>query len=306
MAARQQAVGEERRGSRIARLRGALAIAVAAAAIAAVSGAWGGRGAARGEPGRLVQLWESNADLGIAASGVSPPAFLDWKEHGRVFELLGAFEPDRSVRVGAGPEDQPAVAARVSSDVVPLLGVVPELGRTFLPEEDWPDAGNRLILLGHNLWSRRFGAHPAVVGRTIELDGERYRCIGVMPEGFGLPGSKAELWTPLALDAYDASRQDRRLCVVGLLRHGVSLDQARRRMEELAAQLAEANPDESAGWGVSVAPVGRPPALPHRHASGWLPAAALGSIVLIGAALAAQRWRSVGRREMMLRPARAV
>src|SRR5205814_7673986 len=87
---------------------------------------------------------------------------------------------------------------RFSADFFQLMGVSPILGRTFLPEEDRPGA-NRVVVLSHQLWQRKFGGDASIIGKSITMNGSPYTVIGVMPPGFDHPQG-VELWTPLALD----------------------------------------------------------------------------------------------------------
>src|SRR5262249_20912017 len=130
--------------------------------------------------------------------------------------------------------------------------VNPGLGRVFTEEEETPGR-DQVVLLSYNLWKSRFGADPAVVGKTVSLDALSYAVVGVMPQGFVFPGgtginSAVDLWRPLALSAQDwRSRSWHDYQVIGRLKPGVSLDQARVEMDALQARIQKANPDSSAG-----------------------------------------------------------
>ena len=121
--------------------------------------------------------------------------------------LTGNGDPER---VGAG---------QVTANIFQALGAVPMLGRGFREGEDATGDGAAVVLLGHGLWQRRFGGDPALVGKTIQLDGRSFEVIGVMPQGFRLPtdfredfAEPTELWTPLVLDTDpDQPRQSRPL-----------------------------------------------------------------------------------------------
>jgi predicted permease len=189
---------------------------------------------------QLVQLARGYPD-GISES-VSVPKFLYWNEHGgRVLSQIAAYESLGSGfnLVDAGPPDR-VIGSRVSRGFFDTLGVVPALGRTFTPAEDRPGAG-KTVVLGHALWVRRFSASPAVVGQAITLNSEPYTVVGVMPAGFRYP-DRAELWTPFGFDRSDRS-QANYFEVVGRLRPGVTLEQARAGMQTVHADFARANPD---------------------------------------------------------------
>lgn len=142
----------------------------------------------------------------------------------------------------------------VSADLFPLLGVKPFLGRTFRPEDDRPKA-KLTILLGHELWQRRFRGDPEIVGRTILGNSEPYEVIGVMPSGFRFPDTR-DAWIPLLTRVPpDPNRPVRELDMVGRLRPGVSLEQARAEIAAVAERLAQAGPEPGAGWTANVLPL---------------------------------------------------
>jgi len=130
----------------------------------------------------------------------SLPEYLDLRGRAHAFQDLVA---ERELTVNLSTRDRPErlYASEVSANSFPLLGVPPAIGRTFLPEEDGPGAP-RVVLMGYDLWHRRFGADPRILRRTIALDGESYTVVGVMPYRFRLWGG--ELWFPLRLNAPDA------------------------------------------------------------------------------------------------------
>src|SRR5215471_6097216 len=117
----------------------------------------------------------------------------------------------------------------------------------------WREASHVLVL-SHDLWERRFGSDPAILGRTIRLNREDYTVIGVMPADFHLMGFLAQLWTPLVLTQSDqtaAAHNDRSFRFFGRLKPGVTLEQARAEMSVLARRAAEAFPETEKGWGAS-------------------------------------------------------
>jgi len=143
-------------------------------------------------------------------------------------------------------------ALSVTANLFPALGVLPALGRNFLPEEE--QAGrNRVALLSDGLWQRRFGADPGLIGRQIQLNGESYTVVGVMPPRFQLTRG-TEVWVPLMLDPalapWHANRSHHNLSVIGRLKPGVSLAQAQVAMDTIARQLEQQYPKSNAGWGV--------------------------------------------------------
>ncbi|UCC83769.1 MAG: ABC transporter permease [Gemmatimonadota bacterium] len=213
---------------------------------------------------RVVMVWESPP--GFARFAVSPANFLDWREQNQVFEDMAATMRATVNLTGTG-EPERLLGHRVSASFFPILGVQPALGRTFLPEEDRPD-GERVVVLSHGLWQRRFGSDPNVVGRIVSLDRVSYTVIGVMPRGFRdftniHSTEEVKLWLPYPF-ASDAPtvRDARRLRVVARLKPDASLARARGDMDIIAQRLVEAYPEAfpqnyyaDGTWGVRVAPL---------------------------------------------------
>lgn len=205
------------------------------------------------DPDRLVVIWETNLKSGVNRSVVSSGNFIDWREQNQVFEetspwrfwyfnLTGRDEPER------------IQGLLVSSNFFHLLGARPALGRTFLPEEE--QAGNeKVVILSHSLWQRRFGSDPAIIGNSVTIDGESYTVIGVMPPQFRfikVLNRDLELWVPLVLDPKQVSRDDRSINVYARLKRGVTLAQAQAEMDGIAGEMAQQYPDTNAGRGVSL------------------------------------------------------
>ena len=167
------------------------------------------------DPDRLV-LASETTPVGREFA-VSEPNYLDWRARARRFAEIGAFSGRTpNLRGDAGPER--LVGAAATHSLFKVLGVTPALGRTFVAEEDRPGGDTRVVVIGHELWQRRFGGDPRVIAQSVELDGVSHRVIGVMPRGFDFP-RRAELWMPLAAsERYH--RGDRRLQAVARLATG--------------------------------------------------------------------------------------
>jgi predicted permease len=182
---------------------------------------------------------------------VSPAAFLAWQKQNTVFAPLEAV----TVRFfNLTDEINPERVSGMPSTpgFLPMLGLRPMIGRYFTPEEAEPGR-DRVVILGHGLWQRRFGGDPNVLGRTIKLDDQPYTIIGALPPNTGLRMEEHELWTPLAITAEQSQHYDTRyLFPCGRLKPGVTLAQARLEMSLLAGNLAKQHPDSNAGWNVRV------------------------------------------------------
>jgi putative ABC transport system permease protein len=163
---------------------------------------------------------------------------------------MGAFERiEHNLSTEGEPEH--VSAARVTATLFPTLGITPVIGRGLRPDED--RAGSNVALIGHSLWRRHLGQDPAVVGRTLRLDGTLHRIVGVMPERFAFP-EYAEVWTPLGLEVGKGDRGDHRLDVVARLAPSVTVAQARAELESVAAALARDHVDTNEGRSALVRP----------------------------------------------------
>ena len=202
------------------------------------------------DPGRLVVA------LHEGRFPVSPAVFLDYKAQVHAFERLAAAQAWGGTLAGA---DQPEVISglQVTANLVPMLGIEPLFGRSFTPEEDQPGA-RRVLLLSYQLWRRRFGADPHVVGQTTRLSDQDYVIVGVMPPHFQFAPfwqTQAEMWTPLMLGRRNNDREGRSLRLFARLRPGVSIAQAQGQMDTVARRLAAAYPSTNANLGIELVPL---------------------------------------------------
>jgi predicted permease len=177
--------------------------------------------------------------------------FVDWRADARSFSELAALQTT-TVTLAGGEGAERVLTALASRELFEVLGVIPSLGRTFRAEEDQPGA-NPVLLLGHGIWPREFGADTSLVGRSVRVNGEEFTVIGVMPVGFEFPTRGVELWAPLRLISDDLdNRAVHTLLVVGRLERGVDLDAADDEMSSIAARIQEAYPGEDPGHGTAV------------------------------------------------------
>jgi predicted permease len=194
------------------------------------------------------------------ASPVSAPNYLAWREANHVFADMAAANEDLtaslSVEGDAAGAGQPESlrAAAVSLNYFGVLGVSAQLGRTFSEGEDQPGR-DRVVILGHELWARRFGSDPSVLGRIVRLNRENYTVVGVMPASFRMLGFTPQVWTPLVLSGAsqtEAARTERYLYVFARLKPGVALEQARAEIAKLGGRAQEDFPETEKGWGATV------------------------------------------------------
>ncbi len=204
------------------------------------------------DPDRLVIILENNWQKGWTRFAVAPGNFAEWREQNQVFEQMAAYTGSSFTLVGEGDPEQ-LQGTRASTNLFALLGVKPALGRDFLPEEDH-SGGERVVIVSHGLWQRRFGADPGMVGKQLTLNGYSYTVVGVMPAGFRFPNSRTELWVPVAFSAADlGNRGGHFLTVSARLKPGVTLEQAQIEMNAIAERLQEQYPQTNAAWGARVA-----------------------------------------------------
>jgi putative ABC transport system permease protein len=202
------------------------------------------------EPDELVVLLDANPEAGFPRFSSSPPNYADWKEQQTTFDALAAFSRSNLVLNDPGVEPERIDGASMSHELLPLLGVEPLHGRVFRPEEDVPGA-EPVAILGHDLFRRRFGGDPGVVGTTTRIGGEDHRIVGVMPEGFSYPPG-AELFVPLALEIDPNQRGAHYIAVLGRIEDGVSFDEAQAEIQAIAARLEAEYPDANTGWTVNL------------------------------------------------------
>lgn len=200
------------------------------------------------EPDELVNISSAFPTLDYDRFWLSPPEYYELREWNESFEELGAY------RVGAQSietVDRPdrVVSAIATWSVFPTLGVSAELGRTFTADEDRMGA-NPTVLLSHGLWERGFGSDPAVVGRTVRVDGRPATVIGVMPEGFDIDDAGVDVWLPLNLvqevDPNDhvERRGNHFMNVIARLADGVSLERARTDLDRVESRSLEQYGDQ--------------------------------------------------------------
>jgi putative ABC transport system permease protein len=207
-------------------------------------------------PEQLVVIWENATHLGFPKNTPPPANFLDWQKQNTLFAGMGAFAERTFNLTGVG-EPERLEGRRVSANLFDLLGVKPILGRTFVPDEDKP--GTKVALLNESLWRRRFGSDPGVIGRGLALNGESYTVVGVLPNTVRLPGFgnwRDQVWVPIAFPAEEAAQRGNHfLEVIGRMKPGVTLPQARAEMETIAARLALQYPEQNTRIGAVVNPL---------------------------------------------------
>lgn len=194
---------------------------------------------------RLVKLWESPP--GYSRNELSPPNYFDWKSMSHSFETMGTFTYFSTNLTGNGePERIQGILA--SSEVLPMLGVQPILGRLFTTHDDRTQAP-ATVVLSYGLWLRRFNGDANVLGKKVLLDNEPYEIIGIMPRGFYFPTREDDdFWAPIRFTPGDdfEDRSNHYLQAIAKLKKNVSLAEAKTEMRLIASQLAEKYPEANA------------------------------------------------------------
>ena len=202
------------------------------------------------DSGRLVQVGHAASGVELAMTGLSHGTLAHYRDHNRVFDGIGAYVEHIYTLSDGGAPEQVRVALS-SLGLLPTLGVAPQLGR--LPTAEDLAIGERYAaLISHDLWVRRYGADPGVIGRTIELDRVPQVVVGVMPPGFHFPHPETQVWaawdTDWVLSEYGPSADVGDLYMNGVARlaPGVSIEQAQRDLDRLIRTLPDVYPDVTA------------------------------------------------------------
>jgi putative ABC transport system permease protein len=229
---------------------------------------------------QLVEVHGSYVPRGWRVTDQSLPDILDIRQASHTLEVAGWYDASFNMAIDGDPER--VQGRRVSWSFFDVLQTRPIVGRTFRPDEE--AAGNdRVAVITFGLWQRRFAGDPAVVGRTIALDGQHFTVVGVLPAGFWFKGQSTEVWTPFGVSG-EESRSSRYLNAVARLETGSRFQQARVEVETIASRLAQEYPDTNRGWGAGIRPL-REGMFDSRFRSGSLIAAvATGFLLLIACA----------------------
>jgi len=208
------------------------------------------------ESEQIVDVWHTPPQQsfpGLDKFSVSPANYLDWKAQSTAFEQMAVYT-DMGLSLSTSNDPLPLIGGAVSSDFFSVLRSNAMQGRTFTRDEEQPGR-NQVVVIGHRLWQRAFGANPNIIGQTLTLNSRSFTVVGIMPAGFEFP-RKAELWVPLAWD--DNDRQTRSMhdyLVIARLKQNVSLKQAQAEMTTISSRLEQQYPKENTGWGAVVIPL---------------------------------------------------
>ena len=193
------------------------------------------------KPEGLIKVWTRFTGIGAPndQNWVSAPELRDFQQLNHSFTDVAAISGG-SFNLGIKGSPQRVVGAAVTPNLFGMLGVQPQFGRNFLPEEAQPGRDHEVIL-SHAIWRRVFASNPGIVGTTIRIDGAPYSVVGIMPEGFAYP-SEAEIWGPLAFSPDDLSENSRGghgLEVLARVKPGLSLAQVQSDMDRVSRTMME-------------------------------------------------------------------
>ena len=191
---------------------------------------------------QLVMITSQFPSLGFDKFWVSPPEYFDLRERAKSFSEIGAYRAT-AANLSEGDTPERVNAVNATWTLFKSLGVPAYRGRVFNEQEDLPNS-EPVALLSYELWQRAFAADPALVGKQIDIDGRKTLVLGIMPRGFDIHDSKAELWLPMGLDP--ANRQNRGshyLYLVGRMKPGVAIRQAIAELNPMLAQWGQITPN---------------------------------------------------------------
>jgi putative ABC transport system permease protein len=210
---------------------------------------------------RLAIVWEHRrSGKGNPQNVINLGNFFDWKDQNNVFSDMAAFF-DRNVNLIGDGEPEEVSGQIVTTNLFNVVGVKPILGRTFAPDEGKPGQPD-VIVIGYDLWQRRFGGDPAIVGRKVTLNNEPNEIIGVLPPNVGwyvqkgsMVSKPPEIWSPWQVADELRQRQGRFARAVARLKPGVTVAQAQNEMNIIGARLEQQYPEFNTKWGVTVVPL---------------------------------------------------
>jgi len=204
------------------------------------------------QPDRIMMIWETRANS--RENNVGAHEYPVWARQNKTFADLAAIIYDEGIHLTGAGEPAALLGVRVSESFFRVMGVQPSLGRSFTKDEDQPGHG-QVVVISDRLWRERFASATSALDRDVLLNGTPYRVVGVMPASFAFPpagpGMPPDLWSPIA-ENIEQQAGRHHLFVVGRLKDGTSIAQAQADMSLVAAAIAKAFPQFSAGHGVSV------------------------------------------------------
>src|SRR3989442_226015 len=219
------------------------------------------------EPDRIVMLWTDNPSLNLGFHELppAPPDLLDWRSQAHSFEQIAAFRT-RLADLSEKGDPERVGGVQATANLFSLLGAQPMFGRVFSTDEEQPGK-DKVAVISHSLWQRRFGSNTNILGQFITINHERHAVIGVMrpdfnfPRGAEMPAGYAlmaqtDVWRPYS-DRAEYWRDDdtRDFIAMGRMKPGVTVAEAQAEMTGIAQREAEAYPKTHTGWTIHLRPL---------------------------------------------------
>src|SRR6185369_8630735 len=208
------------------------------------------------EPDQLVWGWGFVRN-GPSRASVSPLDYLDYRSQNKTFENLAAtYVITVPVNVTSNGDPERLTASRVTGNYFDTFKITPALGRGFTLDNE-KTGQDQVAILSYELWQRRFGGDPGIVGKTVVLNSKATEIIGVMGKDVSLPQT-AELWYPINFDDDPNDMKQRMahfLRPVGRVKAGLTVTQAQADLDVIAAQLEKQYPDTNTGWTMRIVPL---------------------------------------------------
>jgi predicted permease len=230
------------------------------------------------EPERVVQLWMAFPERAIEQTSWSHANFWDARDMVTTFDEVAAVDSGDVNLTGIGDPEK-LDGARVSAGFFRVLGVAPVAGRFLRDGEDAPGQDVNVVILSHRFWTRQFGRDPAIVGRTLVLDGVAHRVLGVLPAGTPFLDA-ADVFRPLIRTAAP-QRGSWEMNALGRVKRGVTIEAARADLQRVMGSLAQQYPDVNRGMSGRLAPVSDVIAGDNTRRALWLLLGAVGFLLLI-------------------------
>jgi putative ABC transport system permease protein len=226
------------------------------------------------DPNQLVVVWSK---IKTFHNGTSAGDFTDWQRLNSSFQTLEAFTGG-SFNIASKDQPENIDGRQVTPGYYNMLGLPLFLGRDFLPEEG-VDGKNHVVILTHKLWAH-LGADPKQVGRSMQINGEPYTVVGVLPPGL-YDRDQSQLTVPLIFKPEQLNHDFHWLLSIGRLKPGVTVQQAQADMNSVALRIAATYPKSNKGWGIIVEPLKNDFLPSERKQTLWFLLGAVGFILLI-------------------------
>ena len=206
------------------------------------------------DAGSVVVVVATNAARSEDRASLTAAEFLTWREQASSFTSMAAADDSRQLTLTGQGDPRSLAVSRVSANYFQLLGVSPQMGRTFTLDQT-QSGDQHMVILSHDLWQRRFRPNGNIVGKAIKLDGDYYTVVGVMPSEVTQVAYPVDAWIPLVLTSEERQQKagaPRDLMVYARLKPGVTLAQAKAELKTLAARPGANGSNSDTEWSASV------------------------------------------------------